>query len=198
MSARPKGRELINAKLQANAVDPLFDLPLGLVVDDIGRAAAGRLVKVHVSVGNRSRYTFIFPRTTHHVVVFVVKGREYIVAIFVGFNAATVEVKCLSHLAVVSQAANRHVVERAFSFDIPGDSSHVNDGPGANSAIDFCQSVIYIVRVVFRAPSLRKLRRYCWSRAKCNYNSYRSERRFHGGTLLQGQSILDCSSDWRI
>ena len=65
----------------------LFDLPGGLVVDDKGRAAADRLVKFHESVGNRSRDTFIFPRTTHQVVVFVVEGREYIVAIFVGFNA---------------------------------------------------------------------------------------------------------------
>ena len=53
-------------------------------------AAADRLVKFHESVGNRSRDTFIFPRTTHQVVVFVVEGREYIVAIFVGFNAAPV------------------------------------------------------------------------------------------------------------
>jgi len=42
----------------------LFDLPGGLVVDDKGRAAADRLVKFHESVGNRSRDTFIFPRTT--------------------------------------------------------------------------------------------------------------------------------------
>ena len=75
----------------------LFDLPGGLVVDDIGRAAADRVVKFHHSVGNRSRDTFIFPRTTHQVVVFVVEGREYVVTIFVGFNAAPVEVKCLSH-----------------------------------------------------------------------------------------------------
>lgn len=68
----------------------LFDLPGGLVVDDKGRAAADRLVKFHERVGNRSRDTFIFPRTTHQVVVLVVEGREYIVAVFVGFNAATV------------------------------------------------------------------------------------------------------------
>jgi hypothetical protein len=97
------------------------------VVDDIGRAAADRLVKFHESVGNRSRDTFIFPRTTHQVVVFVVEGREYVVTIFVGFNAAPVEVKCLSHRALVIEAANRHVVQRAFSFDIAGDSSAVND-----------------------------------------------------------------------
>ena len=62
----------------------LFDLPGGLVVDDIGRAAPDRFVKFHHSVGNRSRDTFIFPRSTHQVVVFVVEGREYVVAIFVG------------------------------------------------------------------------------------------------------------------
>jgi hypothetical protein len=95
---------------------PLFDLPDGLVVDDPGRAAADRLVKSHHSVGNYSRDTFIFPRTTHQVVVFVVEGRKYVVTIFVGFNAATVEVMCLSHHAPVKEAANRHVVERAFSF----------------------------------------------------------------------------------
>ena len=67
------------------------------MVDDIGRAAADRFVKFHHSVGNRSRDTFIFPRSTHQVVVFVVEGREYVVTIFVGFNAATVEVNCLSH-----------------------------------------------------------------------------------------------------
>jgi len=59
------------------------------VVDDHGRAAADRLVKFHHSVGNRSRDAFVFPRATHHGVVFVVEGREYVVAIFVGFNAAT-------------------------------------------------------------------------------------------------------------
>jgi hypothetical protein len=68
----------------------LFDLPSGLVVDDNGLAAADRLVKFHHSVGNRSRDTLIFPRTTDQVVVFVVEGREYVVAIFVGFNAAPV------------------------------------------------------------------------------------------------------------
>ena len=35
----------------------LFDLPLGLVVDDKGRAAADRVVKLHDSVGSLSRYT---------------------------------------------------------------------------------------------------------------------------------------------
>ena len=79
----------------------LLDLPGGLVVDDIGWAAADRVVKFHHSVGNRSRDTFIFPRTTHQVVVFVVEGREYVVTIFVGFNAAPVEVKCLSQQALV-------------------------------------------------------------------------------------------------
>ena len=39
----------------------LFDLPGGLVVDDIGQAAPDRFVKLHHSVGNRSRDTFIFP-----------------------------------------------------------------------------------------------------------------------------------------
>ena len=60
------------------------------MVDDIGLAAADRVVKVHHGVGNRSRDTFIFPRTTHQIVVFVVEGREYVVTIFVGFNAAPV------------------------------------------------------------------------------------------------------------
>src|SRR5262245_7621889 len=64
----------------------LFDLPGGLVVDDNGRAAADRLVKFHHIVGNRSRDTFVFPRTAHQVVVFVVEGREYVVAVFVGFK----------------------------------------------------------------------------------------------------------------
>src|SRR6478752_7241641 len=90
----------------------LLDLPSGLVVDDKGRAAADRVVKFHDSVGNRSRDTFIFPRNTHQVVVFVVEGPEYVVSIFVGFNAATVEVICLSHDAPVIEAANRHVMER--------------------------------------------------------------------------------------
>ena len=40
----------------------LFDLPSGLVVGYKRRAAADRVVKFHISVGNRSRYTFIFPR----------------------------------------------------------------------------------------------------------------------------------------
>jgi hypothetical protein len=136
----------------------LFDLPLGLVVDDKGRATADRLVKSHQSVGNRSRDTLIFPRTARQVVVFVVDDREYVVTI-VGFNAATVELKYLSHHAQVIESANRHVVERAFSFDIAGDSSLVNDGPRAASNVDFCHNIIYIVRVVFRLSSLRKLRR---------------------------------------
>src|SRR5262249_49601578 len=125
-------------------------------------------------------------RTTHQVVVFVVEGREYVVAIFVGFNAATVEVICLSHHAPVIEAANRHVMERAFSFYIAGNSSLVNDCPRADSAVDFCDRVIYVVRVVFRLASLRKLRRYCWSRVERKYDSHRSEYRFHGGILLQG------------
>jgi hypothetical protein len=74
----------------------LLDLPGGLVVDDKGRAAADRLVKSHHSVGNRSRDTLIFPRTTHQGVVFVVDDCEYVVTIFVGFNAAAVELKYLS------------------------------------------------------------------------------------------------------
>ena len=119
----------------------LLDLPGGLVVNHMGWAAADRLVKSHHSVGNRSRDTLIFPRTTHQVVVFVVDDCEYVVAIFVGFNAAPVEVNCLSHHAPVIEAANRHVMERAFSFDIAGDSSVVNDCPRADSAIDFCHSV---------------------------------------------------------
>ena len=88
----------------------------------------------------------------------------------------------ISHHAPVIEAANRHAVERALSFDIAGDSSLVNDGPRASSAIDLCQGVTYIVRVVFRLAGLRKLRRYCWSRAKRKYDSHRSEHRFHSGT----------------
>ena len=122
------------------------------MVDDKGRTAADRFVKFHHSVGNRSRYTFIFPRTTHQVVVLVVEGREYVVTIFVGFNAATVVVIYLSHLTLVVQAADRHVIERAFSFDIAGHSSFVNDCSRAYSAIDLCHNGIYIVCVVFRLP----------------------------------------------
>src|SRR5262245_717232 len=162
----------------------LFDLPGGPVVDDPGRAATDRLVKFHHSVGNRSRNTFIFPCTTHQIVGFVVEGREYVVAIFVGFNAATVEVICLSHHAPVKETANRHVMERTISFDISGDSSLVNNCPRARSAIDFCHRVTYVIRVVLSLASLRKLSRYCWSRAKREYDSHRSEHRFHSGTPL--------------
>ena len=65
------------------------------MVDDIGPAAADRLVEFHESERNRSRDTFIFARTTHQIVVFVVEGREYVVTIFVGFNATPIEVKRL-------------------------------------------------------------------------------------------------------
>ena len=58
----------------ANSYQLLFDLPG--VVDDIGRVAADRVVKLHQSVGDRSRDTLIFPRTTHQIMVFVIKGRE--------------------------------------------------------------------------------------------------------------------------
>ena len=54
-------------------------------------------------------------------------------------------------------AANRHVMDRAFSFDIPGDFELFTDGPRAGPAIDFCHNVISIVCVVFRLASLRKL-----------------------------------------
>ena len=137
----------------------LFDLPSGFVVGYKRRAATDRVVKVYISVGNRSRYTFIFPRTTDQGSGFVVEDREHVVAIYVGVNAAPVNVICLSHHAPVIEAANRHVVERAFSFDIPGDASLFTDDPRAGSAIDFCHSVSDIVGVVFRAASLRKLRR---------------------------------------
>src|SRR5262249_29368729 len=96
----------------------------------------------------------------------------------------------------VIETAHRHVVEWAFSFDIAGDPSAVKDGPRAGSAIDFCHSVVYEVGVVFRAASLWKLRRYCWSRAKRKYDSHRSEHRFHGSTLLQGHPFL-ATVDWR-
>src|SRR5215469_2837356 len=81
-------------------------------------------------------------------------------------------------------------MERAFAFNIAGDSSFLNDSPRAGFAIDFCQHVVYVVAVVFCLASLRKLRRYCWSRAKRNYNSRRSELRFHRGNLLQGHPLL--------
>src|SRR5262245_22762140 len=103
----------------------LFDLPGGLVVDDPGRSVADRVVKFRYSVGNLSRDTFIFPRTTHQVMVVVVEGCEYVVTIFVGFDARSVEMICLSHHAPVHEAADRHVVERAFSIDVPVDSSCV-------------------------------------------------------------------------
>ena len=57
-------------------------------------------------------------------------------------------------------------MERAFSFNIAGNSSFLNDSPRAGFAIDFCQHVVYILAVVFSLASLWKLRRYCWSRAK--------------------------------
>ena len=62
------------------------------MVDDIRPAASDRLVEFHESERNRSRDTFIFPRTTHQIVVFVVEGREYVVTIFVGFKATPIEV----------------------------------------------------------------------------------------------------------
>src|SRR5262249_19174296 len=96
-----------------------------------------------------------------------------------------VGVTCPFHQAPVIEATNRHVMERAFSFDIAGDSSLVNDSPRTGSAIEFCHHVIYIVCLVFCLASLRKLRRNCWSRAKRNYNSSRSEYRLHDGNLLQ-------------
>src|SRR5690606_16476705 len=118
-----------------------------------------------------------------------------VVAIFVGVNTATVDVICLFHHTPVIEAANRHVVERAFSFDIPGDSSLVNDCPRADSAVDFCQLVIYIVRVVFRLASLRELGRYCWSRPKRKDHSHRSEHRFHGVT--PSRTSTPTTGDWR-
>jgi hypothetical protein len=44
-------------------------------------------------------------------------------------NAAPIEVICLFDRAPVIEAVNRHVMERTFSFDIPGDSRLVNDCP---------------------------------------------------------------------
>src|SRR5262249_28168210 len=114
----------------------------------------------------------------------VIEGREYVVAIFVSVNATPVGVTCPFHQAPVIEATNRHVMERAFSFDIAGDPSLVNDSPRTGSA-EFCHHVIYIVCLVFCLASLRKLRRNCWSRAKRNYNSSRSEYRLHDGNLLQ-------------
>jgi hypothetical protein len=99
------------------------------VVDDNGLATANRVVKWHLSVANRSRDAFIFPRTTHQVGGVVVEGPEYVVAIFVGVNATPVGVTCRPHQAPVIEAANRHVMERAFSFDITGNSSFLNDSP---------------------------------------------------------------------
>ena len=57
------------------------------MVDDPGRSVADRGVKFRYSVENLSRDTFIFPRTTHQVMVVVVEGCEYVVTIFVGFDA---------------------------------------------------------------------------------------------------------------
>src|SRR6516164_7887671 len=88
------------------------------------------------------------------------------------------------------QATRLSCEERAFSFNIAGNSSFLNDSSRAGFAIDFCQHVVYIVAVVFCLASLRKLRRYCWSGAKRNYNSRRSEHRFHGGSLFQGHPLL--------
>ena len=112
MGPLKSARQHLGIALVSQHLLQLFDLPLGLVVDDNGLAAADRLVKYHHSVRNCSRYTLIFSCTTHQIVVFVIEGREYVVAIFVGFNAAAVEVQCLSHRVHVVQAANRHVVER--------------------------------------------------------------------------------------
>ena len=107
----------------------LFDLPSGPMVDDNGRAAADRVVKLLLSVANRSGDTFIFPRTTHQVGCFIVEGREYVVAIFVGVNATPVGVTRPFHQAPVIEAANRHVMERASSFNVASDSSFFNDAP---------------------------------------------------------------------
>src|SRR5262249_12427295 len=57
----------------------LFDL---LVIYDNGLPTADRVVKRHLTVANRSRDTFMFPRTTHQVGRVVIEGREYVVAIF--------------------------------------------------------------------------------------------------------------------
>src|SRR6476646_7677834 len=54
----------------------LFALPSGFVVGYKRRASTDRVVKVYISVGNRSRYTFIFPRTTDQGSGFVVQDRE--------------------------------------------------------------------------------------------------------------------------
>src|SRR5262249_34267828 len=107
----------------------LFDLPSGLVIYDNGLPTADRVVKRHLTVANRSRDTFIFPRTTHQVGRIVIEGREYVVSIFVSVNATPVGVTCPFHQAPGIEAANRLVMERAFSFDIAGDSSLVNDSP---------------------------------------------------------------------
>src|SRR5262245_60940807 len=79
-------------------------------------------------------------------------------------------------------------MERAFSFHIAGDTSLVKDCPRADSAIDFCDRVIYTVSDVFRLASLRKLRRYCWSHVKREYDSHRSEHQFHGGSPFFGRA----------
>jgi hypothetical protein len=59
----PPVNTLALAKLVSQHLLQLFDFPSGLVVHDKRLAAADRLVKYHHSVGNCSRYTFIFPRT---------------------------------------------------------------------------------------------------------------------------------------
>jgi len=57
------------------------------VDDDKRRAAADCLVKCHYSVEK----CCVFPGAAQQIVGFVVEGREYVIAIHVGFNAAPVE-----------------------------------------------------------------------------------------------------------
>jgi len=118
------------------------------VVDDKGLSTADRVVKLRLSVASRSRDAFIFPRTTHQVGCIVVEGREHAVAIFVGVNTTPVGVTCRFRQAPVIEAVNRQVMERAFSFNIAGDPSLLNNCPRADSAVDFFQCVIDIVGVV--------------------------------------------------
>ena len=147
------------AALASQHLFQLFDLPSSLVVDNNGLAAADRVVKWCLSVANRSRDTFIFPSTTHQVGCFVIEGREYVVAIFIGVNATPIGVTRPFHQAPVIEAANRHVIERAFPFNIVSNSSFFDDAARAGLAIDFLQHVVDIVSIVFRLAGLRKLRR---------------------------------------
>jgi hypothetical protein len=70
----------------------LLDFPSGLVVDDAGLVAVDGVVQSRHRVGNLSGDALIFSRAALEVVVLIVESGEDVVAIFVGFDAAAVEV----------------------------------------------------------------------------------------------------------